>query len=179
MKKLLILAAPIVLAACSPGGADADGDGEISQQEAAAETSNISITPGQWETTVQLTEFEMTGMPEEAREMMRRQMGQSRTSTSCITPEEAANPQATMFGGDENDSCTYNDFTMSGGTMLIDATCRPEGTDGTMTMRMEGTYTAARYDMTINMTMPEGPMGAMSMAGRVSGRNISPDCDAQ
>ncbi|MGP1352681.1 MAG: DUF3617 domain-containing protein [Parasphingopyxis sp.] len=176
---LVAVAAPVaLLGACSSGGdADADGDGEISSEEAQAEMENadVSITPGQWEATVQLTEFDMPDMPEEMRGMMQEQMGQAQTSTSCITEEEAANPEANMFG-DENDDCTYTDFDMSGGTILIAGTCQAEGMPGGMTMRMEGSYTETSYDMTMNMDMDTGPMGPMTMAGQVSGRYLGPDC---
>lgn len=180
LKTLLAFAAPIaLLGACSSGGADADGDGEITGEEVQAEMESaaISITPGQWETTVQLTEFDMPQMPEEARGMMQQQMGRARANTSCITPEEAANPEANTFG-DNNDDCTYTDFTMSGGTILIAGSCQAQGMPGAMTMRMEGSYTPTSYDMTMNMNMDAGPAGPMSMAGQVTGRFVGPVCGA-
>lgn len=181
LKTLFAFAAPIaLLGACSSGGdADTDGDGEISSEEAQAEVASagISITPGQWESTVQLTEFDMPQMPEEARAMMQQQMGTAHTSTSCITPEEAANPEANMFG-DNNDDCTYTDFTMSGGNILIAGSCQTQGMPGATSMRMEGSYTPTSYDMTMNMNMESGPAGPMSMAGQVTGRFVGPDCAA-
>lgn len=179
LKTVLAFTAPIaLLGACSSGGADADGDGEISSEEAAAEMESASanITPGRWEATVQLTEFDMPDMPEEMRGMMQEQMGQAQTSTSCITPEEAEAPQAAMFG--DNDDCTYSEFDMSGGTILIAGTCQSEGMPGAMTMRMEGSYTPTTYDMTMNMSGDTGMMGPMTMAGQVSGRFLGPDCAA-
>jgi len=180
LKTLFAFAAPIaLLGACSSGGADADGDGEITSDEVQAEmeAAAISITPGQWETTVQLTEFDMPQMPEEARGMMQQQMGRAQTNTSCITPEEAADPEANMFG-DGNDDCTYTDFTMSGGTILIAGSCQAQGMPGAMTMRMEGSYTPTSYDMTMNMDMESGPAGPMTMAGQVTGRFAGPVCGA-
>ncbi|QLC25837.1 DUF3617 domain-containing protein [Parasphingopyxis algicola] len=178
LKTLIACAAPMaLLAACSSGGdADADGDGEISSAEAAAEmeSAGANITPGQWEATVQLTEFDMPDMPEDMRGMMQEQMGRAQTNTSCITPEEAAAPEANMFG--DGDDCTYSEFDMSGGTILIAGTCQSEGMPGAMTMRMEGSYTPTSYDMTMNMNMDGGPMGPMTMAGQVNGRFLGPDC---
>lgn len=166
----LAVAAPIaLLAACSGGGADADGDGEISSEEAAAEAGNVTMQPGEWETTVQLTEFDVEDMPPEARATMQEQMGQPQTSSSCITPEQASNPQGSMFAADENEDCTYNEFDMSGGALLIDATCQPEGMEGSMTMHMEGRYTPTSYSLTMNMTTEAGPGGPMRMAGTVEG----------
>ncbi|MGP1283379.1 MAG: DUF3617 domain-containing protein [Parasphingopyxis sp.] len=179
LKTLIVLAAPMALLGACSSGADADGDGTISGEEAAAEMENadLSITPGQWEATVQLTEFDMPQMPEEARAVMQEQMGRTQTSTSCITPEQAADPQASMFG-DSNDDCTYTEFDMSGGTMLVAGTCRSEGMPGAVSMRMEGRYTPTSYEMTMNMDMDGGPAGPMSMAGQVTGRYLGPDCAA-
>ena len=115
----------------------------------------MSITPGQWEMTMQFTEFDMPGLPEEARGMMEQQMGQQRTITSCVTPEEAANPERGFFEN-ENDDCSYTDFSVGNGRILIAGTCSPgDGMEGTM--RMEGTYTPTSYDMTMNMDMQAGP----------------------
>lgn len=178
LKILFAFAAPIaLLSACSSDeGADVDGDGEITSEEARAEMESaaVSITPGQWEASVQLTEFEIPQMPESARGMMREQMGQTRTSTSCITPEQATDPEASMFG--EDDDCSYSDFNMSGGTILIAGSCQSRGMPGAMNMRMEGSYTSTSYDMTMNMSMDSGPAGPISMAGQVTGRFVGPDC---
>lgn len=175
MKKLILIAAaaPLALAACSGGGdgADADGDGEISSEEARAEAGNVRLEPGEWEVTTQITEIDAPDMPEGVREMMREQMGQSTTYNHCITPEQANNPEADMFGGDEDQNCSYSEFNMSGGNMLIEASCAPEGA-GEMTMRMEGSYSPSEYDMTMNMTTSGSPMGSMTMSGETTGRRV-------
>lgn len=176
MKKLMFFAAaaPLAIAACSSegGNADADGDGEISQEEAAAEAANVRIEPGEWEVTTQLTEIDAPGMPEAAQEMMREQMGRTTTYNHCITPEQAADPEAQMFGGDDQQNCTYSEFDMSGGNMLIEASCQPEGMQGEMTMRMEGAYSPSEYDMTMRMTTSGTPMGDMTMSGQTTGRRV-------
>lgn len=181
MRKLMLTGAAIAFAACSSGGdegADADGDGEITQEEARAEAANVRMEPGEWEVTTQLTQIDAPGMPEAAREMMREQMGRSTTYNHCITPEQANNPEAEMFGGEDNQDCTYSEFNMSGGNMLIEASCRPEGMEGEMTMRMEGSYSPTEYDMTMNMTTTGTPMGDMTMSGETTGRRIGPCSDA-
>lgn len=182
MKKLILFAAaaPLALAACSGGdeGADGDGDGEITAEEAQAEARNVRMAPGEWEVTTQLTEIDAPGMPEAAREMMREQMGRSTTYNHCITPEQAANPEGEMFGGDDGQNCSYSEFNMSGGTMLVEASCQPEDLEGEMTMRMEGTYTPNEYDMTMRMRTTGTPMGDMTMSGETTGRRIGECSDA-
>ncbi len=185
MNKPILAALPLaLLAACSSGGetadADADGDGTVSQEEATEEmqSANIQLVPGTWEATVQLTEFDMPQMPPEARDMMQQQMGRTQTSTSCITPEQAANPEAEFFANQDDNDCSYSEFDMSGGNILIAASCQPEGMGGAMNMRMEGSYSPSEYDMTMTMDTDTGPAGPMRIAGRVTGRHVADECGA-
>lgn len=178
MRRIALLLAPLLLVAgCAERGADRDGDGEISSEEAAEEAGSVRMQPGEWETTAQLTEFDMEGMPAEAGAAMREQMGQPQTTSSCITPEQASNPQGDMFAADENDECTYREFSMSGGRLLLDATCQPEGMEGSMTLHMEGSYTPTSYALTMNMTS-DTPSGPMRMSGSVEGRRVG-DCEPE
>ncbi len=185
MKKLIVFAAPLALAtACSGGGsADADGDGEISAEEAQAEAEDaaaeIAVRPGQWQTTFEITELEIPNAPPQLQEMMgtmRSQMAQGMSSTSCLTPEEAANIGDSMF--DDNDNCTVSEFEMSGGNMTVAATCQEPGGPA-MSMRMEGTYTATSNDMTVTASGEIPQMGEMRFAGNVQRRHISDDCTGE
>lgn len=170
-----LLVPPLAMLAACSSGADADGDGEITTAEAAAEAENVNIQPGEWETVSQLTEFEAAGMSPEERDMMSQLMGQPTTQTACITPEQAADPQGSLFTADEGDDCTFSRFDMSGGNVLIDGTCQGEGMPGTMTLHMEGRYTAASYNLTTSMSVDGGPEAGLRMSGTVEGRRIG-DC---
>ena len=67
----LPLVAAILLAACGGGEADADGDGELSGDEVAAEASGlIQPRPGQYRASLELLEFDAPGMTEEAKAQM-------------------------------------------------------------------------------------------------------------
>ena len=68
---VLPLAAAMLLAACGGGEADADGDGNLSEEELAAEASGlIQPEPGQYSASLELLEFDAPGMPPEAKEQM-------------------------------------------------------------------------------------------------------------
>lgn len=171
--------APLALLAACSGGADADGDGEVSSNEAAAEAGNVNIQPGEWEMTAQLTEFDVEGITPEERDRVTREMGQPTTSSTCVTPEQAANPQGGMFTADESDECTYSEFDMSGGRLLIDASCQGEGMPGAMTLHMEGAYTRTSYNLTTTMSLDGGPTGGpVRMSGTVAGRRTG-ECTAE
>lgn len=180
MRSTALLLAPLLfVAACTDRGADRDGDGEISSNEAEAEAGNVRMQPGEWEITARLTEFETEGVPPEAREMMVQQQDEPQVSSSCVTPEQAANPQGNMFSGEEDENCAYSEFTMSGGRMLIDGSCQSEGMPGSMTLHMEGSYTPTSYalDSTIVIEGGEGAEGGpLRISGRVEGRRTGP-CD--
>ncbi|MBC7986664.1 MAG: DUF3617 domain-containing protein [Sphingomonadaceae bacterium] len=175
----LALAPLALLAACSDGGADRDGDGEISSEEVAAEAGRVTMRPGEWEVTARLTEFDAEGMPPEARAMMDEQMGEPQVTSSCVTPEQARNPQGNMFSGEDGENCTYSEFSMSGGQLLIDGSCQSEGMEGSMTLHMEGTYTPTSYalDSTIAIEGGAGSEGGpLRISGRVEGRRTG-ECE--
>lgn len=183
MKKLIMFAAPLALVtACAQGGdADTDGDGEISSEEAEAEaaSADVSVRPGLWETSFEITELEIPNAPPELANMMetmRTRMGEGMSSTSCLTPEEAENIGNSMF--DDNDNCTVSEFEMSGGNMSMAATCQEPGGPA-MQMTMEGSYTAtsAEMTMTANGEIPE--LGEMRFAGNVTRQHVSDDCGAE
>ena len=128
MKNYLVAAlAAGALTACGGGAtnADADGDGTITQDEVNAAVSGVSLNPGQWENTVEFVDIKMdeSKLPPEARGLMSGMLesmkGQINTTTDCMTPEEAENPQAEMFSGNDNAECEYDRFDFGGGTMDI------------------------------------------------------------
>ena len=84
-------AAAFVLASCGSSNADADGDGEISLEEAAAKSDEmIRPEPGEYRATVEMTDQQMPGAPPEAQDMMRAMMGSGeQVSTFCLTREQA------------------------------------------------------------------------------------------
>ena len=84
-------AASFTLAACGGGTADADGDGEISMEEAAAQTADmVRPLPGQYRATVEFVDVELPGAPQQVQDMMRGMLDQGpQTHEYCLTAEEA------------------------------------------------------------------------------------------
>ncbi len=172
-----------LLAGCSSGGdggADADGDGEITSEEMAAEAASAGsnpMRPGQWEQTMKFSEVNMagmSGMPEGVAEMMQERMGSGFTITHCLTEEEVAQPSTEMFSGEGQEDCTYEEFDITGNRMTMRMTCNNQG-GGTMKTAMEGEYGAESFELDVDTQMSGGPQGEMSMKGTVSGRRIG-DC---
>lgn len=183
MTKLLILAAaaPLALAACSGGGdADSDGDGEISAEEAAAEArnANVRLEPGKWRMTMELTEIDAPEMSEQEREMMRSFFSGGHSVEQCMTEEDVSDPQAEMFGGEAEQNCSYTEFSMRGGNMVMSGQCEGDEAMGTSTMHMEGTYSPERYEMNMETVSSGTQRGTVTMRSTVTGERIG-ECDEE
>lgn len=169
--------ATLALAACSDNGADADGDGTITNEEVAAEAASgdaIKMRAGEWENTVEFTEFDIPGVPESMKDMIAGQMGKSITTTSCITQEEAEKPDAEFFGGEKNDNCTYDEFDRSGGSLKLRMTCATDE-GGTANIAMDGEFGAESFTLTMDNAISGTQAGDVTMKGKVTGKRIG-DC---
>ncbi len=166
-----------LLAGCSSGSdssADADGDGEITQAEMVSEMESageMAMQPGMWEQTIEFTEIDMPGIPENMQDMMRSQMGASMTMQHCLSAEDVSRPDPDFFGGEGQENCTYEDFDMSQDSMRMRMTC--DGGEGTMVhMNMNGAMHGDSFTMDIDNRVSGVPSGDMTMKGTVTGRRI-------
>ncbi|MEL7738349.1 DUF3617 domain-containing protein [Citromicrobium bathyomarinum] len=187
MRTLLAASACLaLLAACSdgasdtPGSADANGDGDISSEEVAAEVASagdaITMRPGQWENTIEFTEFDIPGVPANVKDMMAKQMGSSVTTKSCLTQEDADRPNADFFGGDKNENCTYDTFDHSGGKLTLRMTCKTDD-GGTAKIAMDGAFADESFTLTMDHRISGTQTGDVTMKGRITGKRIG-DCPA-
>lgn len=161
MLAIAALAAALSLGACKKD--------EINEKNADPATVAAKVAasaerpqPGRWETTMKLESIDMPGMPPEARAMMEKQLG-SRKLVTCLSPEEAARPNAEFFSGERarKAGCKYDNFTMGDGK--LDAIMSCAGAEGTMKMTLAGTYGAEDYEVHANSTM-SAPGGSMNQA---------------
>ena len=164
------LAAGLVLtalvAACSkPAPVDVK-NGSPQAVASSVSAAGLKFAPGRWETTVEMTKFDLgKDLPPQAKEMMKGMMGKARNLAACLTPEQAEKPGPEFFGEQRN-GCTYDHFTMGGGTIDSKMVCKGAGEGGgTMTMAMTGHYTADSYDMKVSSSGTQGGMPiAMDLA---------------
>lgn len=162
-------AALLAAAGCNQG----ESGGNMTANEVAEELAGIQIQPGLWEATSQVVNVSAPNLP---REVMTQMTGERNTVRSCITPEQAARPDANFLTAQQNSNCTYRDFSMSGGQLRGSMTCTGGGMPGTMTTSMEGRYGPQSYDMTMRMETAGMPQGAnMTIEARTTGRRIG-DC---
>lgn len=164
-----LLPALLVASACSRP-AETQGD-TVSATAVAAETRKLQLQPGQWETTTLITAMDVAGLPADA---MQAATGTRTTTSNCITPAQAARPDANILSGTKDGNCTYQRFSMAGTKIDAAMTCAPLGTPagapGKIAMTLAGTHARDRFDigMAMNTDLP-GNL-AMTMKATVAGR---------
>jgi len=184
---LVGMTALLALAACSKSpeqGAGNAGSGKAGNDATpgggteGGAVVGIKLTPGQWETTTEVVDLKVEGLPPGVpAEAMAQVRPPKTTVKSCLTPEDAANPNARMLAAQKDSRCTTSRMGMSGGRIDIAMACPVQEGSGDMTMTMTGQYDAASYEMNGDMVM-NGPNGMhMTMKSRTTGRRIG-DCPA-
>lgn len=172
------LASTFALAACgNEPEADADGDGTITQDEVEAVLANsdLVISPGEWENTVEFVDIQIdeSQLPAEARGMMPAVLdamrGQKNTTNSCVTEDQAKEPAAEMFSGNNAADCEYSKFDFAGGKIDMAMTCT-DPQSGTANFTSTGTYTETSYSMEMDISMDGAPMGEMKISAKSSGK---------
>lgn len=160
----------ILLAACSKGP-DNNADGKLSAAEVSAESAKLKLKPGKWETTTLITDMNVPGLPAQATQGA---TGTRTTTSNCITPAEAAKPDASLFTGRKDANCTYQRFSMADAKIDAAMTCQPPGLPGTMAMTLSGNHSDTAFAMGMAMTSDTPGPGAMTMKATVSGRHVGP-----
>lgn len=180
MRKFLILGvAALALSACSDKGADADGDGKISDAEAKDEMGSggkMAMKPGLWEVKIGFDKIEAPGVPANVQGKMKEQMGKGMTQQSCLTQEQVDKPGGDFFGAPEEANCTFEEINRTGDAMKVAMTCKPGG-NMTVKSKMDGKFAAESYTMTIEQSTEGTPMGAVKMTGKIEGKRVG-DCPA-
>lgn len=138
--------------------------GEVREQVTAANAGGALFDPGHWEGTVKIVDMAMAGMenlPPAMRDQMKARMSQGHGFSNCLTPEQAADAKS-AFTRNQTGKCSYDHFTMAGGT--IDAAMTCQGGAGLQKMTMTGTYSKTAYHLVSQVEgSGAGPAGGMSM----------------
>lgn len=145
---------------------------EMTAEEVAAQLASVKVDPGQWESTTRI--ISATGpLPKEAIDKM---VGQETKAANCITPEQAARPNANFLAAQQGSECTYQDFLMQNGKLSGRMTCTGGQLPGKMKTAMSGDYGPRSYDMVMDMETAGLPGGAaMRIKARTEGRRVG-DC---
>jgi hypothetical protein len=176
MKRIIMAAAGAALiAGCSGGNPDADGDGKVSMKEAAktAKAQGIKPEPGLYKTTVTMTGINIPGMPPE---MAGHGAGQTVTSEDCLTQQEVDKGFEELIKQGQNGECSYERFNANGGD--IDAVLVCKTPQGNARMEMTGTATETSSDIKATMAMNFDGAGEGTMTFTAKNERIG-DCPAK
>lgn len=181
MKAMILTAATglLLLSACGKSEEKAGEGTPMSADEVVKKVEAVKLTPGQWETTIEILDMKMEGLPEGAPAgMMNNMLGSKTTVKSCITKEQAEKPNADFLSAQKDANCTYSSFDMSGGLIKAAMTCSGKDRPGELKLNMTGKYAPDRYEMNQEMNMAGFQPGmSMAMKSKVTGRHIG-DCPA-
>jgi hypothetical protein len=159
----LCSALAVSLAGCGDKKPDAAG-----HEQAGGDTATlVRPRPGHWDVKLQMTDFDVPGMPDEIKKTIGKQFSQAGAMATCLTPEQAARNDGKFFEPKNNKDCKSESFSMANGQIAAKLICARGPTKQTVDMR--GTYGAEAYDLTLNS---QGEMNGqpMKMTMQVSGK---------
>lgn len=138
--------------------------------------------PGQYETTVEVVEFSIPGLPAQQAEQIKSMMGgvSGQASKFCLTEADAnkgfEEPIRKMTEGTGQMKCEFAEFDVDGGKIDADLTCTgPQGM--TAEIALDGTAAAEASSMHMTMVQKTAmiPGGEMRMEMKMNSRRIG-DC---
>jgi hypothetical protein len=168
-------AAALLLAGCSGGNADADGNGEVSIKEAAeqAKTELPKPQPGLYKTTVTMTALDIPGLPPEMKD---HGAGLARTIEDCLTAEEVDKGFEAMVKQGQDGDCAYENFALADGKIDAVLVCKAEGR--AIRTSMSGTTTSTGADLTATTAMEFDGAGKGTMTATIKHERVG-DCPAK
>jgi hypothetical protein len=166
-----LLAAAVL--ACT--GCGKSKQSNMTAEEVAEELKEMKIEPGQWQATNEIVDVKAPGL---TAEVLGQMVGRKTSVSNCITPEQAAKPSANFLAAQQNNKCTYQDWSMENGRMTGAMTCSGGGMPGQVAMTMAGRYGPTAYDLDMNMKTTGLPGGmAMTVRAKTTGRRTG-ECTA-
>jgi hypothetical protein len=135
----------------------------MSVDEVAGELARMEVEPGLWLLTSEVVEVRAPGLPRDVRNRM---VGPRRQLRHCITPEQAARPDANFLAARRERDCTYRDFAVRDGRISGSMLCSDARA------RMDGRYGPRAYDMRMEMESPLPDGAVMTLELRTRGRRI-------
>ncbi|RKF21795.1 DUF3617 domain-containing protein [Altericroceibacterium spongiae] len=158
------LVAAMALAACGGNGAKEEGTDEsapLSQEEVASKANGmIRQTPGQYQTSVELLDFDIPGLSEERAGQLKDMFAKSVAdgNTYCLTQEDADKGPEAMLQQLAEADCTFKSLDVNGAKVDADMTCKGAGgADGNFKLNGTMEKESSEMLMEINQSIPNLP----------------------
>jgi Protein of unknown function (DUF3617) len=162
----LILLVPLLAAgACS----------EASEAPKPAAAPKVdALQAGQWETVTEVTRLvpKDKGSPK-----INTPAGTKTTASLCVAEGDSKKPDPKLFAGSK-DSCEYDNFYMSSGTLNASMKCSRPGLAGTLMTTIYGDYTGDSLNATLDTVTYLATDGDVSIAAKMTGRRVG-ECTAE
>ena len=162
-------ALPAALLLATACGAPDEKAHDQTAEDVAGQLAGVAIEPGLWETASAVVGVSAPALP---LQVQRRMIGPRPSARACITPEQAARPDANFIAARPGSRCRYRGFSMRGGRIEGAMTCPEPGLPRPTNATMQGRYGPRDYalDMRMEMAMPDGATMVVEVRGR--GRRI-------
>ncbi|TAD83510.1 MAG: DUF3617 domain-containing protein [Sphingomonadales bacterium] len=170
----MVAATAALVAGCSGGNADADGNGEVSVKEAVEQAKDEMPRPqpGLYKTTVTMTGLDIPGMPPE---MAGHGAGLTTTTEDCLTKEEVDKGFEELVKQGQDGECSYERFSLAGGKLDAVMVCNAQGR--VARMEMTGTTSTTGADLAAKMAMEFDGAGKGTMSFTAKHERVG-DCPA-
>lgn len=122
--------------------------------------AEVTMQPGEWETTIRMTEMNMPNLPPQVAASM---AGRTMTVKTCVSADDLTKTPEKVFAGSKG-NCTAKQNKFAGGVVDMDMTCK-----GGMHGHTVGTYTATSYTATSEMTLAGGCPSKSTVSGKLLG----------
>lgn len=154
-----------------------DGGPLSGDQVGEAAAGRVRPQPGQYQSKIEVVDFEAPELTDEQIEMLRgRLVGQgAQERTFCLTPEDTEKGFRELAQLNDSEACTFSRFDNANGRIDAEATCTQNGIEGSVAMSGTGSETGTDLTVTINLPVPTGAGQDMQMTMRLTSERTG-DC---
>ena len=175
VQKHLIWLVPLALAGCKKSTVEAENAtvAQVAEQMNQSSVGKTELKPGLWEATMKIDNITIPGATPQAREQLRKNTGQPKTMTDCLTEEKAKRPfdAFTQMSKD----CRYEHFKMGQGQIDSTLVCVTDGV--TRKLTMQGVYKPTEYQLQMHTSGSGGRMNGMDITMTLNARRTG-ECPA-
>lgn len=178
IRPISAIAAILALAACG----SEPGEPRTAEEVVAEAGTLEKPRPGQYSTSVELTEFSVPGLPPQQAEQLRAMMGnvQQEGSSYCLTEAEAnkgfEETVKRMTEGNGQMKCTFDRFEAEGSKLDAALSCTgPQGMDAKIALNGTTGAEASSMRMKMSQKAPMIPAGEMRMEMKMDSKRTG-DC---
>ncbi len=136
------------------------------EQKAKAPGAAQAMQAGQWQSTLEVTNFRRADPGEPRLDMP---VGTRTSGGACIGPDQGADPPPELFAGSDFEQCRWaENFYMRRGRLVSGMTCQRDGV-GEVEVTVNVDFTATGFEGTAEMPTRLPTDGDVVLAARISG----------